>query len=229
MSNIFRDKRPEGASTITQQVAKNLLLTNELSYSRKIKEMILALRMENLLTKKRIMELYLNEIYLGNGSYGVASASLNYFNKSLTDLEIDEMALLAALPKAPSSYNPYKSPIRALKRRNWVLKRLLDEKFINVEAYMNLLNKPINLKRTKKILNDNASFFKEEVRRSLINKFGEKKLYEGGMTIMTTLDEKIQLQAEESFRKGLKDFTKRKKWLGPIENLKNEEKCMKLF
>ena len=137
--------------------------------------MILALRMENLLTKKRIMELYLNEIYLGNGSYGVASASLNYFNKSLTDLEIDEMALLAALPKAPSSYNPYKSPIRALKRRNWVLKRLLDEKFIDVEAYMNLLNKPINLKRTKKILNDNASFFKEEVRRSLINKFSEKK------------------------------------------------------
>ena len=222
MSNIFSDKRPEGASTITQQVAKNLLLTNELSYSRKIKEMILALRMENLLTKKRIMELYLNEIYLGNGSYGVASASLNYFNKSLTDLEIDEMALLAALPKAPSSYNPYKSPIRALKRRNWVLKRLLDEKFIDVETYMNLLNKPINLKRTKKILNDNASFFKEEVRRSLINKFSEKKLYEGGMTIMTTLDEKIQLQAEESFRKGLKDFTKRKKWLGPIENLKNE-------
>ena len=176
ISNILTSKRLEGASTITQQVAKNLLLTNELSYSRKIKEMILALRMENLLTKKRIMELYLNEIYLGNGSYGVASASLNYFNKSLTDLEIDEMALLAALPKAPSSYNPYKNPIRALKRRNWVLKRLLDEKFIDIETYMNLLNKPINLKRTKKILNDNASFFKEEVRRSLINKFSEKKL-----------------------------------------------------
>ena len=229
MTNIFSDKRPEGASTITQQVAKNLLLTNELSYSRKIKEIILALRMENLLNKKRIMELYLNEIYLGNGSYGVASASLNYFNKSLVDLEIHEMALLAALPKAPSSYNPYKSPIRALKRRNWVLKRLLDEKFIDVESYMNLLNKPINLKRTKKILNDNASFFKEEVRRSLINKFSEKKLYEGGMTIMTTLDEKIQLQAEESFRKGLKDFSKRKKWLGPIENLKNQGKMYEAF
>ena len=163
MSNIFSDKKPEGASTITQQVAKNLLLTNELSYSRKIKEMILALRMENLLTKKRIMELYLNEIYLGNGSYGVASASLNYFNKSLTDLEIDEMALLAALPKAPSSYNPYKSPIRALKKKELGLKRLLDEKFIDVEAYMNLLNKPINLKRTKKILNDNASFLKKKL------------------------------------------------------------------
>ena len=229
MSNILSNKRPEGASTITQQVAKNLLLTNELSYSRKIKEMILALRMENLLTKKRIMELYLNEIYLGNGSYGVASASLNYFNKSLVDLKLHEMALLAALPKAPSSYNPYKNPIRALKRRNWVLKRLLDEKFIDVETYMNLLNKPINLKRTKKILNDNASFFKEEVRRSLIGQFGEKKLYEGGMTVMTTLDETIQLQAEESFRKGLKDFSKRKNWSGPITNLKNEKKMYETF
>ncbi len=229
MKNIFSDRRPEGASTITQQVAKNLLLTNELSYSRKIKEMILSLRMENVLSKERIMELYLNEIYLGNGSYGIASASLNYFNKSLSDLEVEEMALLAALPKAPSSYNPYKSPIKAMKRRNWVLKRLLDERFINVDMYSELLNKPIKLNRNKKILNKNASFFKEEVRRNLIAMYGEKNLYESGMTIMTTLDERIQLQAEESFRKGLKNFSKRQKWQGPIDNIKKESKMYETF
>ena len=226
---IFSDKRPEGASTITQQVAKNLLLTNELSYSRKIKEIILSLRMEKILTKERIMELYLNEIYLGNGSYGIASASLNYFNKSLSDLNIDEMALLAALPKAPSNYNPYKNPIRALKRRNWVLKRLLDERFIDVDTYSEMLNKPISLNRNKKILNDKASFFKEEVRRKMISMYGEKKLYEGGMTIMTTLDEEIQLQAEESFKKGLKQFSKRKEWQGPIDNLSDEKKMYEKF
>ena len=112
----------EGASTITQQVAKNFLLTNEISYTRKIKEIIISLRMERVLSKQQIMELYLNEIYLGNGSYGIASASLNYFNKSVTDLELHEMAMLAALPKAPTTYNPYRNSGRALKRRNWVLR-----------------------------------------------------------------------------------------------------------
>ena len=131
----FTNKRLQGASTITQQVAKNFLLTNEISYTRKIKEIIIALRMERVLSKEQIMELYLNEIYLGNGSYGIASASLNYFNKSVSDLKVHEMAMLAALPKAPSTYNPYRNSIRALKRRNWVLKRLLDERFINLEEY----------------------------------------------------------------------------------------------
>ena len=225
----FSNKRPEGASTITQQVAKNFLLTNEISYSRKIKEIILALRMEKILKKENIMELYLNEIYLGGGSYGIRSASLNYFNKSLSDLELDEMAMLAALPKAPSTYNPYKNPIKALKRRNWVLKRLLDENFIDMEEYDLFISKPIKLSKSKKILNDRASFFKEEVRREIISMFNESKLYDGGMTIMTSLDENIQLQAEESFRKGINEFSNRKGWQGPLTTFTEKKNFGKLI
>ena len=208
----FTNKRLEGASTITQQVAKNFLLTNEISYTRKIKEIIIALRMEKVLKKEQIMELYLNEIYLGNGSYGIAAASLNYFNKSLSSLDLHEMAMLAALPKAPSTYNPYRNPIKAMKRRNWVLKRLFDEKFIDLETYTSVLNEELELSTSKKILNDNASFFKEEIRREIISKFTESKLYDGGLTIMTTLDEDLQLIAEESFRDGLKSYSFRKGW-----------------
>ena len=215
----FTNKRLEGASTITQQVAKNFLLTNEISYTRKIKEIIIALRMEKVLEKKQIMELYLNEIYLGNGSYGVAAASLNYFNKSLASLDLHEMAMLAALPKAPSTYNPYKNPIKAMKRRNWVLKRLFDEKFINLDTYTSVLNQKLVLSKSKKILNDNASFFKEEVRREIISKFNESKLYDGGLTIMTTLNEDLQLIAEESFRAGLKSYSFRNGWNGPLMNV----------
>lgn len=224
----FTNKRPEGASTITQQVAKNFLLTNEISYTRKIREIILALRMEKVLEKEQIMELYLNEIYLGGGSYGVRSASLNYFNKSLSNLNLDEMAMLAALPKAPSTYNPYKNPIKALKRRNWVLKRLLDENFIQVEEFTFEMNKPIKLSKSKKILNNKASFFKEEVRREIISRFNESKLYDGGMTIMTSLDENIQLQAEESFIIGINEFSQRKGWQGPLKNLGKQKPLEKI-
>ena len=220
----FSNKRLEGASTITQQVAKNFLLSNEISYTRKIKEIIIALRMEKVLEKEQIMELYLNEIYLGNGSYGIASASLNYFNKSLSNLDLHEMAMLAALPKAPSTYNPYRNPVKAMKRRNWVLKRLFDEKFIDLDTYTSVLNEKLVLTKSKKILNDNASFFKEEVRREIISKFNESKLYDGGLTIMTTLDEDLQLIAEESFRSGLKSYSFRKGWNGPITNFSTEEK-----
>ena len=223
----FSNKRLEGASTITQQVAKNFLLTNEISYKRKVKEIILALRMEKILEKEQIMELYLNEIYLGDGSYGIRSASLNYFKKSLSDLDLDEMAMLAALPKAPSTYNPYKNPIKALKRRNWVLKRLLDENFINEEEYSTTLIRPIKLSKSKKILNNKASFFKEEVRREIISMFNETKLYDSGMTIMTSLDENIQLQAEDSFKKGINEFSNRKGWQGAIKNLEGETDFLK--
>ncbi|MFL2678839.1 MAG: penicillin-binding protein 1A [Alphaproteobacteria bacterium] len=223
ISNTFTNKRLEGASTITQQVAKNFLLTNEISYTRKIKEIIIALRMEKVLTKEQIMELYLNEIYLGNGSYGIASASLNYFNKSVSDLDLHEMAILAALPKAPSSYNPYRNSIRALKRRNWVLKRLLDERFIDIEKYSIYLDKKIKLSKSKKILNNNASFFKEEIRREIIQRFNEEKLYDGGLTIMTTLNEIFQVEAEEVFKKGLMDYTNRSGWKGPLKNITTEK------
>ena len=219
----FTNKRLEGASTITQQVAKNFLLSNEISYTRKIKEIIIALRMEKVLEKEQIMELYLYEIYLGNGSYGIAAASWNYFNKSLASLDLHEMAMLAALPKAPSTYNPYRNPVKAMKRRNWVLKRLFDEKFIDLDTYSSVLNEQIVLTKSEKILNDNASFFKEEVRREIISKFNESKLYDGGLTIMTTLDEDLQLKAEESFRSGLKSYSFRKGWNGPVINFNSED------
>ena len=229
ISNTFSNKRLEGASTITQQVAKNFLLTNEVSYKRKIREIILSFRIESLLTKQEIMELYLNEIYLGNGSYGVSSASLNYFNKSLNDLNLNEMALLAALPKAPSTYNPYRNPIKAEKRRNWVLKRLLNENFISTNDYKKMVNKPISLVRKKKILNDKALFFKEAVRREIVEKFNETKLYDGGLSIMTTLDENLQVLAEKAFRKGIKEYDRRKGWRGPLTKLKNKNSLIEDF
>ncbi len=223
ISNTFSDKRLEGASTITQQVAKNFLLSNEVSYTRKIKEIILSFRIESLLTKEQILELYLNEIYLGNGSYGITSASLNYFNKSLVNLELNEMAMLAALPKAPTTYNPYRNPIKAEKRRNWVLTRLLNENFISKPEYDLMISKPIELTQKKKILNDKALFFKEAVRREIVSKFNENKLYDGGLSIMTTLDEDMQLQAENSFRKGLEDYDFRRGWRGPVAKLTKEK------
>ena len=138
VKNIFSTKRLEGASTITQQVAKNFLLTNEVSVKRKIKEAILAFRIERAYSKERIMELYLNQIYLGEGTYGVAAASLEYFDKSVRDLDYDEAALLAALPRAPSKYNPYKSKKRATIRRNFVLKNLYENSYINKVEYEDL-------------------------------------------------------------------------------------------
>ncbi len=150
IKNIFSTKRLEGASTITQQVAKNFLLTNEVSVKRKIKEAILAFRIERAYSKERIMELYLNQIYLGEGTYGVAAASLEYFDKSVRDLNYDEAALLAALPRAPSKYNPYKSKKRATIRRNFVLKNLYENSYINKTKYEDLIKKEINKNKKKK-------------------------------------------------------------------------------
>ena len=150
IKNVMTSKRLEGASTITQQVAKNFLLTNEVSLNRKIKEAILAFRIERALTKQRILELYLNQIYLGSGAYGVAAASLEYFDKSIKELNYEESALLAALPKAPSKYNPYRNLELAKFRRDLVLKNLLDNGFLNNKKYLDYKNQDINLKKTKK-------------------------------------------------------------------------------
>ncbi len=219
-SNIFNDKRPEGASTITQQVAKNFLLSGEISYSRKIKEIILALRIENLLTKNEILELYLNEIYLGNRSYGVVSASANYFNKSLYELELHEMALLAALPKAPSKYNPFINSKKSIERRNWVLSRLLAEGFINSVKYEKFVEKDLKLQKKNKIFRSKASFFKEAIRREIIENYSEKKLYDQGLSIISSLDTNLQLVAEKVFQNGIKNFDKRKGWRGVLGNIK---------
>ena len=221
LKNIITGQRLEGASTITQQVAKNFLLTSDVSFSRKIKEAILAFRIEKYLTKKRILELYLNEIYLGERSYGIASASMTYFDKSLKELTISEAALLATLPKAPSTYNPYRNLNSALKRKDWVLERMYENKFINQDLYKNLINKPIVLKKRKLDFYKENLFFTEEVRRFLFDKYGENTLYKRGLYVKTSLDSSLQKIATKALRDNLEDYDKRHGWRGAVKNIKN--------
>jgi len=219
IDNILSNKRLEGASTITQQVAKNFLLTNEVSLKRKIKEAILAFRIEKAYSKKRILELYLNEIYLGKGTYGVASASLEYFDKSVKELNYNEAALLAALPKAPSKYNPYNSIKKATVRRNMVLKNLNDNGYISNDELKKFLKQKINLKKRKVFLIKEAKSYTEEVRRIVKTDYGFEKLYSEGLSISTPLDGKYQITALNSLRFGIEKYDKRHGWRGPISNI----------
>jgi len=222
LKNISQNKRLEGASTITQQVAKNFLLTNELSMKRKIKEAILAFRIERAYTKERILELYLNQIYLGQGTYGIAAASLEYFDKSIKELNYSEAALLAALPKAPSKYNPYKYPEVAKFRRNLVLQNVQENNFISVNQLENFKNLKLNLKKRKIEIVNEANTYTEEVRRSVNNNYGFEKLYSQGLSIRTPLNINYQTQALISLRKGIEEYDRRHGWRGPITNkLKN--------
>ena len=218
VKNILGDRRLEGASTITQQVAKNFLLSNEVSLKRKIKEAILAFRIEKAYSKKRILELYLNQIYLGQGTYGVAAASLEYFDKSIKDLDYSEAALLAALPKAPSRYNPIKDPIEAKFRRNLVLKNLKENDFISEKEYFNFKEQKIKIKRRKIEIVNEANSYTEEVRRLIKEKYGFEKLYTQGLSIKSPLDIDYQIKAIESLREGIDAYDKRKGWRGPITN-----------
>ena len=192
ISNIIKSRRLEGASTITQQVAKNFLLTNEVSINRKIKEAILAFRIERALTKERILELYLNQIYLGGGAYGVAAASLEYFDKSIKDLNYEESALLAALPKAPSRYNPYKNIELAKFRRDLVLNNLLENGYIDNQDYQKLINKRISLRKKEKVFLEDAQYFIEDVRKKIIEDLTYDKVYKQGFNINTPIDLKLQ-------------------------------------
>jgi len=219
LKNYFSKKRLEGASTITQQVAKNFLLTNEVSLKRKIKEAILAFRIERAYSKERIMELYLNQIYLGEGTYGVAAASLEYFDKAVNDLNYEEAALLAALPKAPSKYNPYKSIEKAKTRRNFVLKNLYENLYIDKKEYENLVKKPIVTKKREIDLLEEANFYSEEVRRIISDTYGYNDLYKGGLSIRTPLNSNYQISALKALRDGLEEYDKRHGWRGPITNL----------
>ncbi len=225
--NLLYSKRLEGASTITQQVAKNFLLTNEVSIDRKIKEAILAFRIERVLSKKRILELYLNQIYLGEGSYGIASASLRYFNKPISELNYGEAALLAALPKAPSKYNPYKNKELAKFRRNLVLNNLLDNGFIDQKQYSKLINSKIKLQKRKRIYLEDSRYYVEDVRKDVIDKYGYDKVYKQGFNIKTPLDLELQKIASQSLRNGLQEFDKRKGWRGPISNIKKNKNWKK--
>jgi penicillin-binding protein 1A len=216
ISNIASSRRLEGASTITQQVAKNFLLTNEVSLNRKIKEAILAFRIERVLSKERILELYLNQIYLGGGAYGVASASLEYFDKSISELNYDEAALLAALPKAPSRYNPYKDIELAKFRRNLVLKNLYENNYIDKIEYKEFINKKIILKKRKKTFTEDTSYYVEDIRKDVVDQLGFDKVYKQGLNISTPINLSLQKIAIESLREGLVNYDKRKGWRGPL-------------
>ena len=220
VSNIIASKRLEGASTITQQVAKNFLLNNEVSLNRKIKEAILAFRIERALSKQRILELYLNQIYLGSGAYGVAAASLEYFDKSIKDLNYAEAALLAALPKAPSRYNPYQNIELAKFRRNLVLKNLFENKYIDLKLYNNLQIEKINLNKSKKVFLEDAQYYIEDVRKNVIETFTYDKVYKQGFNINTAINLELQKFATETLRNGLIAYDKRKGWRGALTNKK---------
>jgi len=233
ISNIATSRRLEGASTITQQVAKNFLLTNEVSLNRKIKEAILAFRIERVLSKERILELYLNQIYLGGGAYGVASASLEYFDKSISELNYDEAALLAALPKAPSRYNPYQDIVLAKFRRDLVLKNLYENNYIKKSEYEKFINKKIILKKRKKTFTEDTSYYVEDIRKNVVNQLGFNKVYKQGLNISTPINLRLQKIAIKSLREGLIKYDKRKGWRGPLlreqkKNWKNKIDRFKL-
>ena len=226
ISNIISSKRLEGASTITQQVAKNFLLTNEVSLNRKFKEAILAFRIERALSKERILELYLNQIYLGEGTYGVASASLEYFDKPINELNYNEAAVLAALPKAPSRYNPYKNIELAKFRRDLVLQNLFENNYINKKKYEEFINKKILLKKRKKIYLEDTRYYVEDIRKNVIDKFSYEKVYKQGLNINTPINLNLQKIATQSLRDGLISYDKRRGWRGPIQNKKYSNKWM---
>jgi len=227
IKNYLYSKRLEGASTITQQVAKNFLLTNEVSLNRKIKEAILAFRIERSLSKKRILELYLNQIYMGQGAYGIASASLEYFDKPISDLNYVEASLLAALPKAPSKYNPYKNIELSKFRRNLVLKNLFDNNYISNKDYNKFIQQEIKLKKRKEIFLEDTRYYVEDIRKNVVNQFGFEKVYKQGFNIKTPLNLELQNIATSSLRKGLEIYDRRKGWKGSLANKKNSKNWKK--
>src|SRR6516164_1786531 len=219
--NYGSNRRPQGASTITQQVAKNFLLNNEVSFTRKIKEALLAIRIERAYSKDKILELYLNEIYLGLGTYGVAAASLVYFDKSANELTIAEASYLASLPKAPAALHPVRNRDRAIERRNYVIDRLLENGWIKQADADKARKEALNVtSRSNAAAHIFAGeYFAEEVRRDIFERYGEKKLYEGGLSVRTTLDPKIQLMARKTMVAGLVKYDEEQGWRGPVSKL----------
>jgi penicillin-binding protein 1A len=203
VSRFRANRRPVGASTITQQVAKNMLLSSEISIERKVKEILLATRMEAALPKDRILELYLNEIYLGAGAYGVAAASLTYFDKSLDELTLGEAAFLAGLPKAPNRYNPARFPQAAKVRRDWVLERMVEDGTATQGVVAEIEVQPLELRRRQAAEQVRAPYFAEEVRRELLARYGEKVLYGAGLSVRTSLDARLQVASDKILRAGL--------------------------
>src|SRR6266567_4422305 len=220
LQNYGSNRRPQGASTITQQVAKNFLLTNEVSFARKIKEALLAMRIERAYSKDRILELYLNEIYLGLGAYGIAAASLVYFDKSVNELTVAEAAYLAALPKMPATLHPVRNRDRAIERRNYVIDRLLENGWIKQADAEKARKEPLAVASRSNAAHTFAGeYFAEEVRRELFERYGEKKLYEGGLSVRTTLDPKLQVAARKVLADALVNYDEKQGYRGAITKL----------
>ena len=223
-NKLTGDGGMQGGSTITQQVAKNMLLTRDQKLERKAKEAIVAQRMEKEFTKGQILELYLNEIYLGGQSYGVASAALNYFNKSLSELDLSEAAILASLAQLPSAVNPYTNPERLLKRRNYVLGRMVEDGYITKEEAAEAEAKPLTTTRRLRGPEYAATtYFVQELRQDLIKTYGEDTLEQGGLSIRSTIDTRLQLAAQAALQNGLIAYDRRHGWRGPLATLPVDE------
>lgn len=227
LKKIGTGRRPAGASTITQQVAKNFLLSSELSYTRKIKEAILARRIDKAFSKDHILELYLNEIYLGNRSYGVAAAAMNYFGKSLDDLTLDEIAYLAALPKGPNNYNPKTRYDAAVARRNWVISRMVEDGYADEKEAEEAQKRPLKVVERKSGFLKDTEYYSEEVRRTISRNFGDDALYQGGLIVRTTIDPRLQEIATKALRKGLLEYDRRHGWRGATVKIKIDENYKK--
>src|SRR3954454_18197484 len=220
LQNYGSNRRPQGASTITQQVAKNFLLTNEVSFARKIKEALLAMRIEKTYSKDKILELYLNEIYLGLGAYGIAAASLVYFDKSVNELTVAEASYLAALPKMPATLHPVRNRDRAIERRNYVIDRLVENGWVKQADADKARKEPLAVtSRSNGAHTFAGAYFAEEVRRDIFERYGEKKLYEGGLSVRTTLDPKIQVMARKTMVAGLVNYDEQQGYRGAISKL----------
>ena len=219
VKNLGSGRRPVGASTITQQVAKNFLLSSNQTYDRKIKEAILAMRIEQAYSKDRILELYLNEIFFGLGSYGIASAALTYFDKSVGELSIADAAYLAALPKGPNNYHPFRYPDRAMERRNWVIDRMAENGYITTQEAEEAKKQPLGVNtRTATHYLFASEYFSEEVRRQIIQKYGVDALYEGGLSVRTTLNPTMQTEARKSLQTALLRYDEARGWRGPLKH-----------
>ena len=219
VTNYIQGRRMVGGSTITQQVAKNFLVGDERRLERKAREALIAIRMEKVFTKEQILELYLNEIFLGYGAYGVAAASLNYFDKSMDELTIAQVAFLAALPKAPSNYNPLRYPEAAKSRRDWVVGRMQIEGFITSAEASAAIAEPLIVAERGDAVPVGAAYFVEEVRRELSQQFGDEDLYEGGLSVRTTVNPVFQDFADNALRNGLIAYDRRHGWRGPLDRL----------
>ncbi|MCF8462391.1 MAG: penicillin-binding protein 1A [Rickettsiaceae bacterium] len=217
--NLTQNKRIRGGSTITQQVVKNFLLTSERAFSRKIKEAILSYKISQVFSKEKILELYLNQIYLGYRSYGVSAAALAYFNKSIEELTLSECAFLAGLPKAPETYDPQKNYAKAKIRKDYVLKRMSDEGYISKELADRAVAEEIKLNKATSANMFFADYYAEYVRSEIINKYGADELYKGGLTVITSLNKEYQTLADQALRNGLRKTDRNNGYRGPIAKI----------